>query len=203
MLPYYAELFNDAYGSTDVDIDKISTALASFTGSIVSQNTRFDKFRMGVATLSGLELQGKNLFFTKYNCNSCHQSEFLNGYEIGGGFVNIGLNADYIDNGLGTISGSTADNGKFKIPNLRNIALTAPYMHDGRFETLDEVLDHYSHGIANHPNLDGRLKSPNNNAPMLMNIPEQEKGAIIAFLNTLTDYAMITDPKFSSPFKFQ
>jgi cytochrome c peroxidase len=126
----------------------------------------------------------------------------LNGYQRGGGttpgFINIGLDLNYADNGVGALNGNAADNGKFKIPNLRNVALTAPYMHDGRFATLDAVLEHYSHNIMNHPNLDSRLKD--GNQAKQMNISDNDKTAIIAFLNTLTDYTMITDPKFSSPF---
>jgi cytochrome c peroxidase len=202
-LPYYKDLFEKAFNSTDVDIVKIASALSSFTGSILSNNTLFDKVNFGTGTLSGLESQGKQLFFTKYNCNSCHQTQEQNGYQLGGGggFVNIGLDANYADNGKGALNGNAADNGKFRIPNLRNVALTAPYMHDGRFATLEDVLDHYSHGIANHPNLDERLKGPDGFAAQ-MNISSQEKQALIAFLNTLTDYTMITDPKFSNPFKF-
>jgi cytochrome c peroxidase len=200
-LPYYKDLFEKAFNSTDVNTTKIAEALSAFTGSILSENTLFDKVNLGDASLSGLEAEGKQLFFSKYNCNSCHQTQMQNGYEMGGGFVNIGLDMEYADNGVGALNGSTSDNGKFRIPNLRNIALTAPYMHDGRFATLNDVLDHYSHGIKNHPNLDSRLKGADSLA-VQMNISSQEKGALIAFLNTLTDYTMITDPKFSNPFKF-
>jgi len=202
-MPYYAGLFQDAFGTTNIDINEIAEALSNFTGSITSTNTKFDQSRQGSVSLSALEEQGRSLFFTKYNCNSCHQTQQLNGYQAGGGedgFVNIGLNVNYADNGLGEITHLEGDNGRFKIPNLRNVALTAPYMHDGRFATLDQVLNHYSHGIANHPNLDTRLKG-SNNLPIQMNISDQEKGAIIAFLNTLTDFSMITDPKFSNPFR--
>ena len=199
-IPYYPELFNKAFGSTEITSTLIASALAAFTGSIMSNNTRFDRAQSHQASLNGLEAQGKDLFFNKYNCNSCHQSQMLNGYEQGGGFINIGLDMNYSDNGLGALNHNPADNGKFKIPNLRNITLTAPYMHDGRFTTLNQVLDHYSHNIQNHPNLDSRLKDSNNQA-MKMNISNQEKTAIIAFLGTLTDYTMITDPKFSNPFK--
>jgi cytochrome c peroxidase len=82
---------------------------------------------------------------------------------------------------------------------LRNIALTAPYMHDGRFNTLEEVLDHYSHGVAAHPNLDGRLKD-SMGQPLIQNIPEEDKIKLIAFMNALTDESFITDPAFSDPF---
>ncbi len=214
-MPYYKELFVAAYGnySDVISIDNINEALTAFVQSIFSGTTRFDQFQAGTLTLTGLEEQGRQLFFNKYNCNSCHQTTEITlgsggGYGGGGsnggfkdrGFVNIGLDAEYTDNGLGELSKKSSDNGKFKIPNLRNVVLTAPYMHDGRFKTLDEVFDHYSHNIQNHPNLDPKLLDSNSN-PIQMNISPEERSAIIAFLGTMTDYQMISDPKFSNPFK--
>lgn len=154
---------------------------------------------MGQAQLTALESRGRDLFFTTYDCNACHQIQNPHGYLMAGGFSNIGLDAEYADKGVQEFSKRSEDAGKFKIPSLRNVALTAPYMHDGRFNTLDEVLNHYSGGIADNPNLDTRLRK--NGVPMRMEIPEIDKQAIIAFLNTLTDYEMISDKKFSNPFK--
>lgn len=202
-LPYYADLFDRAYGSPEITSEGIATALADFTGSIFSFSTRFDQYINGnQSALTAIELQGKNLFFDKYNCNSCHQTQEPNGYQTGGGFVNIGLDVNYVDKGRGGFTHNTADDGKFKIPNLRNVALTAPYMHDGRFATLDAVLEHYSHGIVNHPNLDPRLKG-NDGQALKLNISAEERTAIIAFLNALTDFTMITNPEYSNPFKVQ
>jgi cytochrome c peroxidase len=200
--PYYNNLFANAYGTVDIDIQNIADALSSFVSSIFSANTRFDFERNGMANFNALEQEGMNLFFTKYDCNSCHKTDQLNGYEMGGGFVNIGLDQVYSDKGLENVTNLAADNGKFKIPNLRNIALTGPFMHDGRFNSLEKVLDHYSTGIANSSALDVRLKDDQGN-PKKMNITQHEKKALLAFLNTLTDYTMITDPKFSNPFKVQ
>jgi len=200
--PYYAGLFNDAFGSSDITINRVSEALAAFTGSITSHNTRLDQSLRGSSALSAEEELGRNLFFTKYDCNNCHQVQEPSGYQMGGGFSNIGLNEDYVDEGVGSITQFSEDDGKFKIPNLRNIALTAPYMHDGRFATLDEVIDHYSTGIVSHRNLDVRLMD-NIGQPLRLNIADHEKAALIAFMNTLTDYTMITDAKFSNPFKKQ
>lgn len=196
---YYQKLYFDAFGTSDFNISNIAQALGSFTGSIVSSSSKFDNFMNGSISLSAVEEEGRGLFFNKYNCNSCHQIQTTNGYQQGGGFVNIGLDENYKDNGRALISNSSTDNGKFKIPDLRNVALTAPYMHDGRFATLDDVLEHYSHNIKNHPNLDSRLKDTNGMAKQ-MNIPDQEKQALIAFLNTLTDYKMTTDVRYSNPF---
>jgi cytochrome c peroxidase len=188
-----------------VNSNTISTALSAFVRSIRADQTKFDFFLSGQPSLNGLEMQGRSLFFGKYNCNSCHKSDSSgSGYTTAQGvpvqFVNIGLDANSIDNGRGNVTHDAADNGKFKIPSLKNVMLTAPYMHDGRFTTLDQVLDHYSHGIAGHPNLDSKLKNADG-TPMQMNISSEEKTAIIAFLNTLTDYSMITDVRFSNPFK--
>jgi len=202
--PYYADLFEKAFnGENDITATKIANAMAAFVGNISSSNAKFDQVQNGQATFSALETQGQELFFTKYNCGSCHQSVVAPiGYGSAAnpaGFINIGLDENYSDRGLGAITGNVTDDGKFKVPSLRNVALTAPYMHDGRFGTLNEVLDHYSHGIANSANLDIRLKGTDN-LPVNMNISEQEKVAIIAFLGTLTDYSIIHDVRFSSPF---
>jgi cytochrome c peroxidase len=199
-LPYYNQLFSDAFFQGEINIANISTALSTFVGCINSGDTKFDRANNNLVQLSAMESEGRALFFTKYNCNSCHQTQELNGYQQGGGFVNIGLDEIYTDKGHENVTHDVADNGKFKIPNLRNIALTAPYMHDGRFNNLNEVLNHYSHGIKNSPALDPRLKS-SSGQPMEMNITDHEKTALIAFLNTLTDFSMVTDPKFSNPFK--
>jgi cytochrome c peroxidase len=199
-IPYYHELFQKAFYSSEVTPDRIAIALSSFLQSINSGNTKFDRSQFGGESLSALEMVGAQLFNDTYDCNSCHQVQDPHGYLEVGTFANVGLDVAYADNGLETVTGNPADAGKFKIPSLRNVALTAPYMHDGRFETLEEVMEHYSEGIENNPNLDVRLRS-SDGQPMAFHIPEQDKRAIIAFLNTLTDQSMITDPKFSNPFK--
>jgi len=141
------------------------------------------------------------MFFGKYNCNTCHQVTIPNGYQLGGGggFVDTGLDQSPVDKGRFDVTGKLSDVGKFKIPTLRNVALTGPYMHDGRFTTLEEVLNHYSTGILSSKNLDPRLQE--NGVPKQLLITDEDKQALIAFMNTLTDYRMITDPKLSSPFK--
>ncbi len=201
-LPYYPELFQKAYGSTEITSDKISKAVTYFMQSITVNASRFDDYQSQKTQLTAQELQGFNLFNTTYGCNRCHTITSSQ-YNASAVFADIGLDEKYNDLGRGVISGSEADNGKFRTPNLRNVALTAPYMHDGRYQTLDQVLEHYSHGIANSPNLDINLRDANTNQARQMNISAQDKQAIIAFLNTLTDYNMITDPKFSNPFKLK
>ncbi len=124
--------------------------------------------------------------------------------------ANIGLENDYSDKGIGLISGNLQDNGKFKVPSIRNIAVTGPYMHDGRFATLNEVLDHYDQNIINHPNLDFRLKNHGNgyddaapgnpDEPVNFRFDANDKEALIAFFNTLTDEKLLTESKYSNPF---
>jgi cytochrome c peroxidase len=211
-IPYYRDLFVKAYGSEEITAKKAAHALSLFLQSIRSVNTKLDQsipfisgdgmvLRPG-KPLSGFEMLGQQLFIEKYDCNSCHQVQSPHGYlqPEAGVFSNIGLDAAYADNGVGQATRQEINNGMFKIPSLRNVELTAPYMHDGRFETLSDVIDHYSEGMANHPNLDHKLKDAEGN-PLRMNITENEKDALIAFLKTLTDHEMITDPKLSNPFK--
>lgn len=207
--PIYAPLFLAAFGSTDVTDNKIATALAGFVGSMRSQNSKFERsvFQpnpsglQSLANLNALEQQGLNLFIGKYDCMSCHDVMSNVGYSEAQGeeLVNIGLDSQYSDEGMGALTGNTADNGKFRIPNLRNVALTAPYMHDGRFNTLEEVIDHYKDGVAAHPNLDSRLRAASG-TPRVLEISQDERAALVAFLHTLTDASFITDPKFSDPF---
>jgi cytochrome c peroxidase len=199
-IPYYQDLFQNAYGSPEVTGQRLSESLATFLLNIRSNNTKFDRNNMGTEELSAIELRGKELFFDTYDCNNCHVVQNPSGYIEAGTFANIGLEEVYSDPGLATVTKNSFDEGKFKIPSLRNVTLTAPYMHDGRFETLEEVLDFYSEDISTNDNLDFRLRDQHG-APMKFNIPESDKQAMIAFLNTLTDASMISDPRFSNPFK--
>ncbi len=206
-LPYYSPLFTSAFGDPGITLTRMSSAVSVFLQSIQLQPTRLDEYMAGnQAALTAQEIYGKYLFDTKYPCASCHNGgSFTNGsaYSGGGsGFRDIGLDANYTDLGRGEITGVASDNGTFKVPDLHNVSLTAPYMHDGRFTTLEEVVDHYNHGIQKSPNLDPLLTDKGGNA-MILNISDDEKAAIVAFLKTLTDYGMVTDPKFSNPFKIK
>ena len=199
-LPYYAPLFQSAFGSEEITTPKIAAAIATFLRAISAANSRFDQHQStGQSVLTALELQGEHLFNTTYDCAGCHTPG--QGY-MGNSFMDIGLDNTYADPGLQTVTNRAEDRGKFKIPNLHNIALTAPYMHDGRFATLSDVIDHYSRGIRQSPNLDPRLQDDEHRA-LRLNITEQDKQALIAFLGSLTDHTMVTDPKFSDPFKLR
>lgn len=199
-LPHYPGLFREAFGTEEISTDRMASALGAFMMAIESRNTRFDQFEQGNnSVLNALELKGHALFNTTYNCASCHQVS-IGGY-AGDEMMNIGL--PYANGDIGAAALHNNDPmmmGVFRIPNLRNVGITAPYMHDGRFKTLDDVLEHYSHGIQNDPNLDTRLKDAQGR-PLRMNIPDEDKKAIVAFLNTLTDPVLITDPRYSDPFK--
>jgi cytochrome c peroxidase len=198
---YYGALFQEAFGSKEVTRRKVSLAITHFVSSMVSMNSKNDKVASGTAQFTAMEKMGRDLFFSdRAGCFNCHAgSNFSAPDQPGGlysaptvaGTANIGLDRTYADNGKG--------NGKFRIPSLRNIELSAPYMHDGRFATLDAVIDHYSHGIQAHPHLDGLLKD-NNGQPKRMNFSAEEKDALIAFLRTLTDVSFISEPKYSDPF---
>jgi cytochrome c peroxidase len=192
----YKILFARAFRDGRVTEERIAQALASFVQSIqafVFIDTTF-------TNLHGVALQGAELFVSKYECNSCHQIQDAHGYVQAGTFANIGLESNYVDKGLAEVTLQTSDEGKFRIPSLRNVALTAPYMHDGRFETLEEAIDHYSDGIQAHPNLDERLRNPDG-TPKVFSITPAERDAIIAFLNTLTSDHMLSDVRFSDPFR--
>lgn len=198
-LSYYKKLFNDAYHDENITLERISNAVACFVQSIgKAPMTKAIPLGNDLSKLSELQIRGKALFDTVYDCGSCHRG--FGGYGGGGMMVDIGLDNTYTDKGLGAISGVKEQMGTFKVPGLTNVAVTAPYMHDGRYKSLDEVLEHYSHGIVNSPNLNELLKDKSGE-PLRMNITEGDKKAIIAFLGSLTDYETNTDVKFSNPFK--
>jgi cytochrome c peroxidase len=202
-LPYYRQLFTDAYKGDNITLDRMSGAIALFMQSIGqrSTQTRFDEYLMGrTSVLTGEELDGMILFDTKYNCASCHRGG--GSYYGNNTFRDIGLDPSYTDAGRAAITGRDEDRGTFKVPNLRNVAITGPYMHDGRYKTLDDVLEHYSRNIRNSKNLDTMFKDNTGNVKHF-NISARDKKAMVAFMQTFTDHSTATDPKFSNPFKLK
>lgn len=188
---FYPPLFANAFGTPEVTPERIALAVSQFLRSMVSYQSKYDVgVPINFSNFTPQEQLGRQLFEVNLPCALCHTTET----QILFGPRNNGLDVVYADNGLGEITGNPFDNGLFKPPTLRNVALTGPYMHDGRFATLAEVLDHYSSGIQPHPNLDGFLP------PGGFNLGPTQKAAIIAFLHTLTDAQFITDEKFSDPF---
>lgn len=207
---FYPALFNKAFGSEEVNADRISKALAQFIRSMVSVNSKYDEGRAGVniptATFSNFtdsENNGKALFFQPksvggLSCVGCHSTEaFIN---PDAGTTNNGLDLESTDDqGVFEAIPNPAFLGTFKVPSLKNVELTAPYMHDGRFATLEEVVEHYNSGVKAHPNLNSSLKDEDGN-PQQLGLTEQEKTDVVNFLKTLTDETMINDVKFSDPF---
>ncbi|HEX2751346.1 MAG TPA: hypothetical protein VHM91_25275, partial [Verrucomicrobiales bacterium] len=169
-----------------------------------STQTKFDAGAASNFTnFTAQENQGRQIFNGAGNCNACHGTDnFVPGPAIN----NNGLENPYVDKGVGALTGRPQDEGLFKVPSLRNIGLTAPYMHDGRFATLEEVVEFYNSGVVNHPNLSPPLRnppgSPNAGAPRRLNLTAGQKAALVAFLRTLTDTSVPTDVKFSDPFNY-
>lgn len=174
--------------------------------TIVSNQSRYDKYLAGEVKLTASEERGRQLFFLEYNeflpaqsgadCAHCHGGfNFTNNR-----YMNNGLDADGQQSDIGReeVTKSASDKAKFKVPSLRNIALTAPYMHDGRFQTLEEVVDHYNNGIKKSNSLDPALLATTNTG---LRLTAQDKADLVAFLNTLTDNSLATNPAYSSPFK--
>lgn len=215
---YYSRLFQAAFGSPEVTSDRIARALAQFVRSLVSVDTKYDRGRSSVSSplspfpnFTEQENRGKRLFMTnggvgRTPCTVCHQSEAMvtpgppRGRGTFTGASNNGLDARSItDRGVAETTGNGGDTGKFKSPSLRDVAVRAPYMHDGRFATLEAVIDHYSDGIQGHPNLAGALNE-RNGRPERYNFAEDEKSALVAFLRTLTDETLLSHEMFGDPF---
>ncbi|QCR23261.1 cytochrome-c peroxidase [Pontibacter sp. SGAir0037] len=204
----YPPMFQKAFGSSTITEENVLKALGQFQRTLISGNSRYDQYLENKINLTPDEMEGMALFMTHPepaqnlrggNCGDCHGGTLLTTRT----FHNNGLDVELKDNGLGAITGRATDNGKFKAPSLRNIALTAPYMHDGRFETLEQVLDHYNElHLFNNPNLDPLIMEASNMTNgRTLKLTEEEKQKIIKFLHTLTDESFITDPRFSDPFK--
>ncbi|MCF2443504.1 cytochrome-c peroxidase [Dyadobacter sp. CY345] len=194
-VPEYVKQF-DLVFEDKISSQNIVKALAQFQRTLVSSNSRYDKFRRNEpgGDLSPTELHGLEL--VRQKCQSCHAGELF----TDNSFHNNGIDADFDNDqyeglfqGRFRVSYNPADLGSFKTPTLRNVALTAPYMHDGRFTNLEDVIDHYSQKILVSPTLDKQI--PNNGFQFSV----VEKEAIMAFLKTLTDEEFVTNSEFSSP----
>ncbi|MBZ9613042.1 cytochrome-c peroxidase [Rheinheimera maricola] len=218
---YYPPLFAQAFGDADISSGRIADALAQFIRAMVSTGSKYDTARAEVASpldnfpaFTAQENQGKSLFYLAkevrngnvVGCAGCHSSEAFTGPLPGGPLGNSSATVNGLDAqsgedvGLAETTGDPRDSGRFKSPSLRNIAVTAPYMHDGRFATLEEVIEHYSSGIQRHPNLQPPLLGSDGQVNNF-NFSAEEKAALLAFMHTLTDEAMLIDEKFSDPFR--
>lgn len=209
-LAYYPPLFAKAFnGDTAITSNKISKALSQFVRSIVSYQSKYDAGRSTLPAapapppnavfpnFTAQENRGKELFLTPaIGCAACHGSETFTAPTE----KNNGIDMATVDRGFGAVANNATLDATFKVTSLRNVELTAPYMHDGRFATLEQVIEHYSSGVRNHPNLSPQLKLPNGQ-PRLLNLTAEDKAALAAFLKTLTDRTVATDIKYSNPFK--
>lgn len=213
-LEYYKILFTKAFDTPDITPDRISKALAQFTRSIVSYNSKFNKAirtdhlnevpETDMIPLSALTRQeniGLDIFYNFATCGYCHMGPA----HVGDSMKNNGLDLVYADKGKAEWSGNPKDNALFKPPSLVNIELTAPYMHDGRFASLEEVVDHYNENIKSHPNLNFRLTTEDidgtvGGTPLKLELSQEQKDALVAFLKTFTDEDVAKDEKYSDPF---
>jgi len=199
---YYPDLFTLAFGNSAITEARIQQALAQFTRAMISAASRWDtayaqvfnaaapnrNLNVALAGFSASEELGHQLFMTGpgqggAGCAACHQPP------------TFGLAANSLSNGL-----DANETRIFKSPSLKNVGLSRAFMHDGRFSTLEQVIEHYNSGIQNGPALDNRLKTPGG-APLRLNLTQNEKAALVAFLLTLNDNNLTTDAKFSNPFK--
>lgn len=193
--PDYPMLFEKAFGKLNIDSTLVTKAIAQFERTLISSNSKFDKYLLGETNLTPQELNGFNVFMdeTKGDCFHCHGSD-KNPLWTDNIFHNNGLDETFTDLGLGAVTGDPADNGKFKSPSLRNLVFTAPYMHDGRFATLDDVINHYSEGLKNSSTIDPLMKKV---AQGGVQLSAQDKADLKAFLLSLSDYEFINNPDFS------
>lgn len=183
----YQRMFKAAFGTNEINSQRMLKALAQFTGMIISSNSKYDKVKRGEASFTYVEETGYKIF--KEKCNSCHTEPLFtnNEYRNNG----LPLNSLLNDYGRMKITRDKKDSLKFKVPSLRNVSLTYPYMHDGRFFSLGQVIDHYRTGIqVDQPNLDTSLKKR-------IPLSNYDKQNLIYFLLTLTDTALTHNPRYS------
>lgn len=201
----YRDQFKRVFGSEEITSEKMSLALEQFMNSIVSNDSKYDQFLANKVTLTESEVRGRQLFELEYNpffpllsgadCVHCHSGDnFTNNKYMNNG---LDVDADITDLGRAKVTELDRDKGAFKVPSLRNIEVTAPYMHDGRFTTLEEVVDHYNNGLQESASLDPALQAQ---IGVGLKLTAQNKTDLVNFLKTLTDYTYLTNPAYASPF---
>lgn len=180
----YKEMFTAAWGTEEINSARMFKSLALFMGAIISDNSKYDQYTRGETMLTQQELAGLTVY--ENNCATCHKAPLFTDFS----FRNNGLPPSSVnDSGRAIITRKPEDMYRFKVPTLRNLGYTQPYMHDGRINTLEGVLDHYANGIHQSPTLD----------PVLQNgiqLSSQERTDLLAFLNTLNDESMVKDTRF-------
>ncbi len=197
--PFYPTMFKAAFGIKKDSINQawITRALSQFQRTIISSDSKYDRVIEGTASFTAEEHRGMTIFFDASEelpfseCGHCHTDPLFTHLKL----ENNGIDKEgdpNRDKGKGALTGHSFDNGQFKVPTLRNIALTAPYMHDGRFKTLNEVVDHYASGGHPGPNVSPNVRP--------LTLSQKDKQALIAFLNTLTDSTLLYNETLSNPF---
>lgn len=192
----YPKRFGEAFNTTEVTKERVVKAIAQFERTLLSFNSKYDKVQRQEAFFTQAELRGEDLYFSEDgDCFHCHGGPLLTSQE----FHNNGLDSTFSDDpGLYEVTGDSNDLGLFKSPTLRNVELTAPYMHDGRFQTLREVIDHYSEGVTKSETIDPLMKKVDQGG---LQLTKQEKDDLIAFLKTFTDKSFVNDTSHSNPFQ--
>lgn len=193
----YPELFEAAFGTQNIDSTLVTKAIAQFVRTMISGNSKFDRYLMGTEDLTPQELNGLNVFLdeNRGDCFHCHGNP-NSPLWTDNIFHNNGLDETFSDRGRGGVTGDPREFGQFRTPSLRNLSFTAPYMHDGRFETIEEVINHYSEGLVYSETIDPLMKSVDQGGVQLS---EEDKADLLAFLKTLDDPSFLTDPDFQDP----
>ncbi len=182
----YSKMSVEAYNRA-LDGYVLTRAISVFQRSMISGNSSYDQYvyQGNKSALSASEKKGMELFFSnRTNCSACHGGFNFSNYS----FENNGLDSIYLDKGRQRLTNDSADEALFKVPSLRNVGLTAPYMHDGRFSTLEEIIEHYNAGGENHKHKSSLIRS--------LSLSNTEKDELLAFLNSLTDFEFVSDPNW-------
>ncbi|MCO6475648.1 MAG: hypothetical protein J5I94_03455 [Phaeodactylibacter sp.] len=200
--PSYPAWFAAAFETTDtsqITRRLAAKALAQFERTLISAGSKYDRVKRGEATFTEMEERGQHIFFDtseelpEGECGHCHTPPlFTDQTYMNNGITEAPALADFRDKGRGEATGQYFDNGRFRVPSLRNVALTAPYMHDGRFATLEEVIEHYNQGGHYSENVDPKIRK--------LHLSDTDKLALKAFLETLTDSTFVNNPEFRNPF---
>ena len=184
----YKKMFKKAFGKEEINSQKMLKAIAQFVGTLVSADSKYDKMKRGEVTFNPSEIHGYEVF--KLNCEHCHKEPLF----TDNSFRNNGLSQNEFlkDSGRMRITGESADSLKFRVPSLRNVSVTQSYMHDGRFYSLGQVVEHYRTGIKQSATLDSSLRDG-------IELTKHEKYDLVLFLQTLTDSSFLKNKRFSQP----
>lgn len=199
----YPYLFKKAFNTYEINRELVAKAIAQFLRTMISGNSKFDKVLRNEENFTTDEAYGYELFgrdknesagITGADCFHCHAAPIF--FQLNTDYLNNGMDETFTDLGRGGFTMNPGDNGKFKVPTLRNIELSAPYMHDGRFTTLEQVVEHYSTGLVSSPTISPLMKEVDNGGLLL---PPYEKKCMVDFMKTLTDWEFVNNPDFKDP----